>query len=101
MPILKDVVAHTFFKMQHMATVHYENGKYHVHTEMAEKATNNEPSAGTENRVEVKETLNVHTNNSSQLLFSQQQSSRVFKKAYLEQASENIVIASPTPPPEA
>ena len=32
--VLQDVVAHTFFKMQHMATIHYENGKYHLHHEL-------------------------------------------------------------------
>ena len=37
--VVQDVLAHTFFKMQHMATVHYENGKYHLHTEL-EKITN-------------------------------------------------------------
>jgi hypothetical protein len=33
--VIKDVIDHTFFKMQHMATVHYENGKYHLHKELA------------------------------------------------------------------
>jgi hypothetical protein len=32
--VLQDVIAHTFFKMQHMATIHYENGKYHLHHEL-------------------------------------------------------------------
>lgn len=32
--LVEDVIAHTFFKMQHMATVHYENGHYHLHQEL-------------------------------------------------------------------
>lgn len=32
--IVEDALAHTFWKMQHMATVHFENGKYHLHTEL-------------------------------------------------------------------
>ena len=32
--LVEDVIAHTFFKMQHMATVHYENGHYHLHNEL-------------------------------------------------------------------
>jgi hypothetical protein len=32
--VVQDLIAHTFFKMQHMATVHYENGKYHLHNEL-------------------------------------------------------------------
>jgi hypothetical protein len=33
--IVEDVLAHTFWKMQHMATVHYENGHYHLHSELS------------------------------------------------------------------
>ena len=34
MVVVEDVVEHTFFKVQHMATVHYENGHYHLHNEL-------------------------------------------------------------------
>jgi hypothetical protein len=30
-PVIGDVIAHTFWRAQHMATVHFENGQYHVH----------------------------------------------------------------------
>ena len=33
-PIISDVLAHTFWRAQHMATVHCVNGKYHVHYEL-------------------------------------------------------------------
>ena len=32
--VVNDVLAHTFWKVQHMATVHYENGHYHLHNEL-------------------------------------------------------------------
>ena len=32
--VAQDVVAHTFFKMQHMATSHFENGNYHLHADL-------------------------------------------------------------------
>ena len=32
--IAEDFLAHTFWCVQHMATVHFENGKYHVHAEL-------------------------------------------------------------------
>ncbi len=35
LPYINDVISHTFFYAHHMATVHYENGKYHVHYEVA------------------------------------------------------------------
>ena len=34
--VIEDVLAHTFWKMQHMATVHYENGHYHIHSELSD-----------------------------------------------------------------
>jgi hypothetical protein len=34
-PYVEDFIGHVLFYKQHMATVHYENGKYHVHAEVA------------------------------------------------------------------
>ena len=39
MPIIDDVLAHTFFKNEHIATVHYENGKQHIHLELIKEAS--------------------------------------------------------------
>ena len=35
LPFMADFIGHVFFYTQHMATVHYENGAYHVHYETA------------------------------------------------------------------
>ncbi len=32
--LLTDAIAHTLNKMEHLATVHYENGRYHLHNEL-------------------------------------------------------------------
>jgi hypothetical protein len=32
--VINDVLAHTFWKVEHMATIHYENGHYHLHNEL-------------------------------------------------------------------
>ncbi|MBL0358773.1 MAG: hypothetical protein IPP72_18740 [Chitinophagaceae bacterium] len=34
MPFIADVLAHTFIKGKHLATIHVENGKSHVHWEI-------------------------------------------------------------------
>jgi hypothetical protein len=39
-PYLSDLAAHVFSYSKHMATVHYENGKLHVHKEVVENAKN-------------------------------------------------------------
>ena len=43
-PYLNDVIAHALFLQQHMATVHFENGKYHVHAEMNKELKSQSPS---------------------------------------------------------
>jgi hypothetical protein len=44
LPYISDKVAHTFWLYQHIATVHYEQGSYHTHYEVAAlaKKTNSE-----------------------------------------------------------
>ncbi len=37
-PIIANAISHAFFYSQHMATVHFENGKMHLHKEMIQKA---------------------------------------------------------------
>ena len=47
LPYVSDLVSHTFFYANHMATMHYENGKYHVHYEVAKNTkeeNSNKPS---------------------------------------------------------
>jgi hypothetical protein len=60
--ILEDVIAHTFYKVQHMATVHFENGAYHLHAELNtiaeednKKSQQNAPSS-----VKADESISVH-----------------------------------------
>ena len=71
-----DVFEHTFFKMQHMATVHFENGHYHLHAELetinkeentADKATEKSSSQKAETNSQhllTKLNLNFKTNSS-------------------------------------
>lgn len=33
LPFAKDLIAHTFWMVEHVSTVHLENGKYHTHFE--------------------------------------------------------------------
>ena len=38
LPYVSDFIGHILFYKQHMATVHFENGKYHVHKEVVRDA---------------------------------------------------------------
>lgn len=42
-PSLADSIAHVFWYSEHMATVHVENGKYHVHLAYAKAAKKGYP----------------------------------------------------------
>src|SRR5262245_17283334 len=42
-PYISDTIAHIFYYTKHMATVHYENGKFHVHKEIVENEKKNDP----------------------------------------------------------
>jgi hypothetical protein len=44
MPIANDIIAHTFYKIEHISTIHYENGRYHLHAELSEDNTKNNTS---------------------------------------------------------
>jgi len=46
-PSIADIIAHVFWYSKHMATVHYEHGKYHVHYEYAQAAKNKYPEKDT------------------------------------------------------
>jgi hypothetical protein len=46
-PSIADTVAHIFWYSEHMATVHYEHGKYHVHYEYQQAAKNSYPEKDT------------------------------------------------------
>jgi len=47
-PAVNDVIAHTFFKMQHLSTVHFEDGKYHLHSELMDSAVDKKSPLSTE-----------------------------------------------------
>jgi hypothetical protein len=54
--VVEDVLAHTFWKMQHMATVHYENGHYHIHTELSD--ISEKESKNTQQKAPISEKIN-------------------------------------------
>ncbi len=62
--VVQDALAHTFFKMQHLATIHYENGNYHLHADL--KAVNDDESAS--NKTSQKLPSQKNEKNTSELL---------------------------------
>lgn len=57
LPFASDFVAHTFNEFDHVATVHFENGKYHVHAEVEKDAQSNNNSEAPVNETNLKTDL--------------------------------------------
>jgi hypothetical protein len=43
-PYISDAAEHIFNYTKHMTTIHYENGKYHVHKDLVNEAKKNNPA---------------------------------------------------------
>jgi hypothetical protein len=57
-PTIADTIAHICWYSEHMATVHYEHGQYHVHMEYTEAAKKGYPEKN--NSVKENEPVNIH-----------------------------------------
>ena len=60
MPYVFDLIAHSFFLTKHMATIHFENGKYHIHAELAKQSEDQSSDKNTNTNTK-KPTLSEHT----------------------------------------
>jgi hypothetical protein len=60
LPYINDVISHTFFYAHHMATVHYANGKYHVHYEIARDIKNQKSDKSTSSNLKKDNLTNEH-----------------------------------------
>ena len=63
MPYVADEIAHAFWYSQHMATIHVENGKYHVHKQVVEESKKATPNKDIE-------LLKKYSSESEYLIFS-------------------------------
>ena len=98
-PYVSDAVAHIFYYSQHMATVHYENGKMHVHREIVNNAKKDQPA---------KETPASKKENSTtdHISLQQKQSIQAFSviKSYQIPVAAGLLnnyLAAEYPPPRA
>ena len=98
-PIVNDAIAHTFYKLDHIATVHYEDGKYHLHAELEQEATDMKKEAGNTVPSSVYEALSSHINNDVFKIDSFFTLSQIIN-SYKTQATLDILSTISTPPPQ-
>ncbi|MBA3680923.1 MAG: hypothetical protein H0W73_07115 [Bacteroidetes bacterium] len=99
--VVEDVLAHTFWKMQHMATVHYENGKYHVHADLSDISEKENKNTQQKAPASEKTTENTHQN-SADFNFSFQTNSSLIPVTF-HQTQEVLpgFLRINSPPPKA
>ena len=100
MPVINDVVAHIFFKMQHMATVHYENGKHHLHVELLSGLDEQEKEPVRNTPTSIYETLANHIRNKTEVCLVDQALPSL-TIPYKVKPLFDVAIKKPTPPPKA
>ena len=52
-PILSDMIAHTFWEQRHILTVHEVDGKFHMHQELAKSIHQSDKQQSQENKCEI------------------------------------------------
>lgn len=100
MPVVNDLFAHTFYKMQHLATVHYENGKHHLHVELSSKTDQKKEDSKGNVPSSIYETLANHIGNKTEEL-NIKISIPLTIIPYKTQHILDVFIKNPTPPPQA
>lgn len=98
MPLIKDVLAHSFFKTQHMATVHYEHGRYHLHLELKDDAKSNESKSNA--LTSAYEALPAHTPSQELILAPFTKQISEVHSPYIN-VSTDVMLSSPFQPPRA
>jgi len=99
-PAVNDFLGHHFWKTEHLSTVHYENGKYHLHIELAKNANENRTERPGNTSQGVDEFLASHLK-SEKLLFEAYTSIASLIPLPEVQQPVDILIQAVIPPPEA
>lgn len=99
-PIINDIVSHTFDKANHMATVHFENGKYHVHKEIIAETKNDTEEKSASNNLSNEDLLSLHLQSN---LFSFPPNTHDTSVVYtdINIRFSDIFFKTYSPPPEA
>ena len=100
MPLAKDFFEHTFFKIEHLATVHLENGKFHVHSELQKEGISQDNTHKNTESTSANEVLANHISN--EILDFKVYRSEISKMShtYIEKPAKVFTEAF-IPPPEA
>ncbi len=96
-PIVKDMLAHSFWKMEHMETIHHHHGDNHAHLEIEKSSDQNK---GTPTATKWEEPVSVHLSLQKTIVFYNHLLAKKNYRIYNSDLSASI-IQMITPPPKA
>jgi hypothetical protein len=96
--VVQDVVAHTFFKLQHTATVHYENGHYHLHKELKDISEEDNSSPTESSSQKADEVLSSHLPQENEFILSAFQTITPACFSSHDKCLEAFILISSPPP---
>lgn len=96
-PIVKDILAHSFWEMEHMATIHHHHGNDHTHVEIEKSLDQNKetPSA-----TKSEEPVSVHLFLQKTFISYNHLVAKKEYRLYNSDLSESVMQII-TPPPKA
>lgn len=102
LPFVKDFLEHTFNEFEHIQTIHYENGKYHVHNEVEEIQKQKSENNSQNQELQTVKKQDVHNQDLALFIFEKEQSISV-KRDQQFCFSKTIILnelEAPDPPPK-
>lgn len=102
LPFVKDFLDHTFNEFEHIQTIHFENGKYHVHSEVEEIQKQKSENNSQNQDIQTVKKQDFHNQDLPLFIFEKEQSISVkrdqqfcFSKTFILNELE-----APDPPPK-
>lgn len=95
-PCISDLLAHTFWESEHITTVHYENGKYHMHLEL--KKAGEESPVKNDQQKNSEENIPAHFLSSHTFEAATQESLQFIYPEWQFPASSVFISVSAPPP---
>ena len=97
-PAVQDFIAHALYESQHLAEIHYENGSYHVHKELADVAESNDKRPVSEDsQLQVKESVSYHLITTAILVFNKELELLTYRETASELVTNYIKLSNPPP----
>ncbi|MBC7865199.1 MAG: hypothetical protein IAF38_19650 [Bacteroidia bacterium] len=99
-PLVKDFCAHLLWESEHLSTVHYENGKYHLHLDLAKESDEQQKNSKDSENTSLNEFLANHIS-TNEVTISNFSSTDFIPSEFLLKKQTEVFIPFFVPPPKS